>query len=345
MQEKPLISIIVPVYNVEKYLDRCIKSILQQTFKNFELILVDDGSTDSSSIICDEYSKKDSRVIVIHKKNEGAGIARNIGLDVAKGQFIGFVDSDDCIHKDMYCILYNLLIENNADISICNYNTFTNEISEDKQFTNKIKLFNNIQSMNNYLLDYNDPNRVMHTVVWDKLYKKSLFDKIKFPNVRVSEDGYVVYKLLYYSHKTVYSEKVLYYYLQRENGISKTKFSNKTLEVYDDWREIFNFIYLNIKELSPIAAKFYINKHLRTYKDLMMNKKTILNYNYYKKSIKKDLREDLSKFIEVKVNKNLIFKIIVLNLSFKVFTIIEKIEYIYRCIIIKAKLLLGVNPN
>ena len=118
----PKISVIVPVYNVEKYLRKCIESILNQTFREFELILVDDGSTDSSGKICDEYALKDSRIKVIHKENGGASSARNAGLDVAKGEYIGFVDSDDWIEMDMYGELYRLIKENNTDISVCGIN-------------------------------------------------------------------------------------------------------------------------------------------------------------------------------------------------------------------------------
>ena len=115
----PKISIIVPVYKVEKYIHKCIDSILNQTFKDFELILVDDGSPDNCGKICDEYAKKDSRVIVIHKENGGLSSARNSGLDIARGDYIGFVDSDDYIENDMYELLYNLCEENNCDISSC----------------------------------------------------------------------------------------------------------------------------------------------------------------------------------------------------------------------------------
>ncbi len=115
--EDKLISIIIPVYNVERYLRECIDSIIAQTYKNLEIILVDDGSSDKSGEICDEYSKKDSRIKVIHKKNGGLSDARNVALDIAKGDYIGFIDSDDYIEKDMFQILYNLAEEYNAEIS------------------------------------------------------------------------------------------------------------------------------------------------------------------------------------------------------------------------------------
>ena len=117
----PIISIIVPIYKTEKQLGRCIDSILSQTFTDFELILIDDGSPDRCPELCDDYEKQDNRIRVIHKKNEGQARARNIGLDLAKGQYIGFVDSDDYIERDMYEKLYSALVKNNADLCICGY--------------------------------------------------------------------------------------------------------------------------------------------------------------------------------------------------------------------------------
>ena len=121
MKNRPIISIIVPVYNVESYLERCINSILNQTFKNFELILVDDGSTDKSGEICDSFAGYDKRIRVIHKKNGGLSSARNVGLDVSIGKYIGFVDSDDWIDEFMYEKLYRNMIKTKSDIVICNF--------------------------------------------------------------------------------------------------------------------------------------------------------------------------------------------------------------------------------
>ena len=125
-----LISIIIPVYNVQDYLKECVDAIINQSYSNIEVILVNDGSTDNSPAICDEYSKKDSRIKVIHKKNEGPAMARNAALDIASGKYLNFIDSDDLIHKDMISILYNNLINNDADISICNYQSFFDTVKE-----------------------------------------------------------------------------------------------------------------------------------------------------------------------------------------------------------------------
>lgn len=277
------ISIIVPVYNVEEYLERCVDSILNQTFKDFELILVNDGSTDNSPIICDTYAQKDNRVKVIHKKNEGSAIARNVGLNICKGKYIGFVDSDDYIFKTMYENLLNIIIKENAEIAICKYKNFKSY--EDIKFENSkrtLKSFNNIEALENYFLDYGHKDRIIHTLIWDKLYKRELFDEIRFPNVSFAEDGYVVYKLLYKSKKTIFVYDTLYYYFERLGSLSRTTFSEKYLEIYKDIKEIFDFMYKRNKSLAKMSAKSYIDKHILTYSQLNTYK-DIKDFNMYKR--------------------------------------------------------------
>lgn len=212
------ISIIVPVYNVEKYLENCIESILNQTFKNYEVILVNDGSTDKSGEICDKYEKIDSRIKVIHKDNGGLSSARNVGLDIACGKYIGFVDSDDSIHPRMYEILYDLIKKHKVDISCCNYkNTYSicNKYNTDIESTEVIEM-NNIQAINNL---YDKEIGVRLVVAWNKLYSKHLFDDIRYEVGRIHEDEFIAHRILYKCEKIVYTNKELYYYLQREGSI------------------------------------------------------------------------------------------------------------------------------
>ena len=183
------ISIIVPVYNVEKYLNRCFDSILNQTFTDFELILVDDGSTDNSGIICYEYKTKDNRIKVIHKENGGLSSARNAGLDIARGKYIGFVDSDDFINKDMYKILFDTIQANNSDMVICDYY----KVNEDdiNKFRNlkcnceniKIKNLNNLESIDNLFL-----TGEKFIYAWNKLYKRELFNDLRYEKGRIYEN-------------------------------------------------------------------------------------------------------------------------------------------------------------
>ena len=186
--DKELVSIIVPIYNVEKYLIKCIESILNQTYKNLEIILVDDGSTDSCNKICDRYKKIDKRVVVIHKKNGGLSSARNIGIKKAKGKLISFVDSDDYIKPNMIEELKNNMYFYNSDISVCDYYYI---IDGKRQISDNNNLKRNCITKYKNKFIYK-PN----SAVWNKLYKKNLFEQIKFPEGKIYEDDYILYELL-----------------------------------------------------------------------------------------------------------------------------------------------------
>ena len=217
MNNKPLISVIVPVYNMEKYLNRCVDSVLGQSYNNIELILVDDGSTDSSFDICKSYQDKNSRVTAIHKENGGQGSARNIGLDVAKGYYIGFVDSDDWIETDMYEILYNNIIEYSADISCCRHHKKDGiDIKNDN-----VKVFEQPDIMRMHLFHHEGFGQSP----CDKLYKKKLFDGIRFPEMRAYEDCATIYQVLAKANKVVFQNVNLYHYETRENSTMTQKFS------------------------------------------------------------------------------------------------------------------------
>lgn len=198
----PQISVIVPIYNVEKYLSKCIDSIINQTLTNIEIILVNDGSTDNSGKIIDEYAKKDSRIKVIHKKNGGQGSARNAGLDIAKGEYIGFVDSDDWIDSNMYESLYNAAISNNSDIVVCNRKVFDENGNIKGIVTVEEKIIKNIK---NNIADYivNDL-LYKHTVsACNKIYKRQILqdNNIYFKGVNEvgSEDALFNYQVLFYT--------------------------------------------------------------------------------------------------------------------------------------------------
>lgn len=212
-----LISIIVPIYNVEKYLKKCVNSILSQTYKNLEVILINDGSIDNCAKICDDFSKLDNRIVVIHKKNEGLAEARNIGLNIAKGKYIGFIDSDDYIEKDMFEKLYTNIIEYNADISICNIMEEKEDGEFIRSYINKdtgILQFNKIEALKNLIID-----RIITNHACNKLYKKALFNNIKYPYKRKMEDMATTYKLFDLANKVVVDSSIGYHYIQRENSI------------------------------------------------------------------------------------------------------------------------------
>ena len=178
-----LISIIIPVYNVEKYLERCVKSVINQTYKNLEIILVDDGAKDNSGKMCDELSKLDSRIKVIHKENGGLSDARNFGLKIATGDYIGFVDSDDYIADDMYETLYYTIKNNNADISIVSFYEMYKEKVIGVRDSGNLEILSKQEAMKELLIDTK-----IQSYAWNKLFKKELFNDLKFPTGKNFED-------------------------------------------------------------------------------------------------------------------------------------------------------------
>ena len=209
--EKILFSIIVPVYNVEKYLDKCLASILEQTFKDFECIIIDDGSPDNSNIIIDKYVKLDQRFKVIHQKNMGLSAARNAGLDIAKGDYIVFVDSDDYIADDYLEKFALKIADTDADMVICGLIEVYKDYEKNKVFTaESIKVIKQ-----NILAD------VWPSYVWNKCYKKDLFTNIRFPVGKIFEDILTIPELCLYAQKIVCIPDKLYYYnRQNENSIT-----------------------------------------------------------------------------------------------------------------------------
>lgn len=229
----PKISIIVPIYKVEPYLRRCVDSILNQTFTDFECILVDDGSPDNCPQICDEYAKKDTRIKVIHKANGGLSDARNAGIDIAQGEYLGFVDSDDWIHPQMYEILYKGIVENNVKLSVCAYN----ETDTEEEFERIDKPVFELYDGMKFLMTYN----VAAVVAWNKLYHRSLFENIRYPVGRIHEDEFTTYKLLYNSGKIVFCNKNMYFYFMNENGITKGSYSLQKIDAIYALEERYRF--------------------------------------------------------------------------------------------------------
>lgn len=237
-----MISVIVPVYNVEKYLERCIDSILKQTYSDLEILLIDDGSSDNSGKICDEYAKKDNRIKVIHKKNGGISDVRNVGIENAKGDYIGFVDSDDYIADDMFETLYKLSNENNADISIVSFYEMYNGkligVRDDKTLTKMDKQ----EALKELLIDTN-----IQSYMWNKLFKKELFDNLRFPLGKNFEDIATVLLIFERANKVVLLQDPKYYYLRRDDSIV----GHRTNKTYLDYLEVVYDKYLYLKDKYP----------------------------------------------------------------------------------------------
>jgi glycosyltransferase involved in cell wall biosynthesis len=236
---RPLISIIVPVYNVEPYLERCVHSILNQTYPNIEVILVDDGSPDKCWEICDKLALRDKRIKVIHKENGGVSKARNAGLDIAVGDLIGFVDSDDYIHPLFYDTLYKNMVDNNADLSMCDYKAVTDMSGNIYDFDNNVKVLNNIEALEMLLTYYCQ----IFVIVWNKLYRKEVFKDFRFEVGKIHEDEFISYKILHQSNRIAFSDARLYYYYQSPNSIIRSSFTEKSInyaEAIEDRLDYFN---------------------------------------------------------------------------------------------------------
>ena len=286
-----MISVIIPIYNVEKYLGKCLDSIIKQTYTNLEILLINDGSTDSSGTICDEYAKKDSRIRVIHQTNKGLSGARNKGLDEAKGDYIGFIDSDDIISPEFYKILHKNLVETDSDISLCNFHSFT-DIKEINVNVNK----NYFKSITYNGADFIESFRykndtVRYVIVCNKLYKKKIWNNLRFPvDVRISEDEYVWYKCFYKSNRIIEIDLMLYYYFKRDDSIT-----NRVYQEYSFKKEISY-----IKALEE-RIEFCKSNNLTKF----LNNTLIYKYKFLRKLYITTPQNKVPEFIRIEIYKNI----------------------------------------
>lgn len=233
-----LISVVVPVYNVKNYLKRCLESIIAQDYANYEVILVDDGSTDGSGVICDLYSQKYSNFTVVHKKNGGLSSARNASFPYIHGKYITFIDSDDWIEHNMLSTMYKNLKANSADVSVVGYFIAKDE-GKHPYFkdTFEKQVMNRKMALRTYL--YYDG---LGVTIWGKLWKKKLWDNVRCPEGRLHEDQFTTYKLLDKARTIVFDKVPLYNYFQRQNSIGHSAFTDKTYDLYKGINEEFNYI-------------------------------------------------------------------------------------------------------
>lgn len=293
------ISVIIPIYKVEKYIYECVDSILAQTYKNLEIILVDDGSPDKCGEICDEYKKIDSRIKVIHKKNGGLSDARNKGIEVMTGDYVAFVDSDDYVDQNYIKELYESIIKNQADIAVCNYYKYYEDIKKLK-YTKKILtkekvIFNNIEGVKDVLT----ADSVVDVVTWNKLYKSELFlkNKLYFPFGKLHEDNFTTYKLLYFSDKIVFIEKPLYYYRLRSDSIMSSGFSTKRLDSLEAGIEIKDFIKKHLPYLYSYAEANYVFFEIGILNLLVSSGSNKSKNIIVWKKIKKDILKNFFRYI------------------------------------------------
>ena len=284
----PLISIIVPIYKVELYMDECIESIVNQTYKKIEIILVDDGSPDNCPKKCDEWAKRDSRIRVIHKKNGGLSDARNIGIKNANGNYITFVDGDDIINRKMIEILYNNMIDEDADVSVCQFYNFIHkkdQINAKEEIrNNEVCVFFGNEKFNNL---YNE-KFINTTAAWAKIYKKKIFDNIKFPNGKLHEDVWIAHYILDAAQKIIYTSAKLYYYRHREFSITAT-FSEKRLDELNAYKDRMLFFHNNYpnSKYEELSTNVYVDQIINQYCLFRYNNQNS-KYREIIKSIKKE---------------------------------------------------------
>ncbi|MBQ7288602.1 MAG: glycosyltransferase [Clostridia bacterium] len=256
--ENPLITVIVPVYKVEPYLERCVKSVINQTYENLEIILVDDGSPDNCGNMCDAFAKQDPRIRVVHKENGGLSSARNAGLDVATGKYIGFVDSDDWIEPDMYAQLYSLLSLHNVKIAACGFRCDfpsgkTVYINRDYPANKEIEVFSKTDALRELILA-----RKITNSVCDKLFEKSLFQTFRFTQGIVNEDFEMMPLCVEAAESVVFCPSPFYHYMMTAESITRGAFKESRFTETDISRRHLQFY----KEKYPSLYAYALAKHI-----------------------------------------------------------------------------------
>ena len=311
------ISIVVPIYKIEKYIKECVDSLLKQTYTNLEIILVDDGSPDNCPQICDEYEKKDNRIKVIHKTNGGLSDARNFVIKACTGKYISFVDGDDYVEKDMYEIAMREMKRENAQIFICGCYYLLNGKTKKRREKKNIKLnMNNVEAIDKMnIFGYYDVS------AWGKVYERKLFENIEYPIGKLAEDRYTTYKVLDKAKKIIYDSTPLYIYRQRKNSITHSGNFKVNEDCISACKELMKYLVENHPEIMLNAKTKYVYLNIEEYN----------NYLVYKQNS----REKRTRILEIiKENYNEIIDNQNLTTSRRVqLLLIVKINFIYNILI------------
>ena len=316
-----LISIIVPVYNVEQYLEKCVNSIINQTYKNLEIILVDDGATDTSCKMCDELAKIDSRIKVYHKENGGLSDARNYGVERATGEYIGFVDSDDYIDSEMYEKLYEAIKKENTDVAECNLKIIYPDRVE--LFTEK--KYYSVCTKQEYLEEYLKIEKVFGSACV-RLINSKIAKKINFPVGKLYEDTYYAYGLINVADSYVIMDAPYYNYLMRENSITNARFNPRIFNLIEIVEEFHNTVYENYPGLEEAADCRRMYAYFSVLNSILLEDE-FKNNSYYPKIIN-----------YFKGNYKMILKNKYINRSRKLSVILIKLNIdLYRKVLMKYK--------
>ena len=311
-----LISIIVPVYKVEKYLDRCVQSLINQTYQEIEIILINDGSPDKCPQICDEYAKDFNNIRVIHQKNLGLSAARNAGIDIANGKYLTFVDSDDYIHNKFLEILKKHIDKYSVLLSMSSYskvNDLTADLGEINTKTKQLKVYNDSQAMDMLLNDQSI------CTAWGKLYHKDLFKDIRYPLNKLMEDMFVIPELFKNAKLIAMDNQPLYFYNQEGVSITRSDFNYKKMDLIEATKLWRNQTELNYPLLVEKASMHYFATILNILQPLsnMKDKFGISKYQFYKKEILVNYKQIIKSKFTTRNNK---IKLILIKLDlFKLF--------------------------
>ena len=269
-ENSPLVSIIVPVYNVANYIGECLDSLLNQTYRNIEIILINDGSSDESEKICKEYLVNDPRIKYVYQDNAGLSMARNRGIDLATGEYLTFVDSDDYIKDYMIEVMIKAIANTGAEIALAKMTEF------EKLFFDDTVIPNPVEMNSEKVLKAIFKEKHITTSASAKIYKKELWKDVKYPQDKIFEDYYTIYKLIDKASKCVFVNNYVYYYRPNPSGIMKTKFDKRKLQYFDATEEIIDYM----KNNHPILIKDVNNRTCRY---------AISFYNSYAQSHDEDL--------------------------------------------------------
>ena len=298
--KKELISIIVPAYNIEEYLSPCMDSILSQDYENFEIVLIDDGSTDNTPSICNKYKEKDSRVIVIHQRNAGLSVARNAGIKHARGKYLAFVDGDDLIAPGFLSGLYQAASENSAEVTMCGYAEFSGTPDKFSPKKSTCKTYDSSEIVTRLFIAQENYD----IVTWNKLYKKELFNTISFPIGELHEDTLTTYKILAAANKIATLEDKLYYYRKRSGSImaeqdlldrlkTKERAAKEAIKYFSNDNNLKSaaevaLLLAKVAYLDNIASGKIRDKNLwqRTIKEINVSRKEYKNNPYLTKKLK-----------------------------------------------------------
>lgn len=299
---KDLITVIVPVYNAEKYLTRCIKSILLQTYKNIQLILINDGSTDNSLRIIEEYAANDNRIVVIDKENAGVSDSRNRGLDIAEGEYIGFVDADDYIEPNMYELMHYEISSSNASICCCGYRQEYTGYRYDIAINEKIIISGEENVISRYLRQ--DIRNGIFDGNWNKLFRRDCIGNIRYKNIKHGEDILFQYNTFKKCSEMICLPDLLYHYVNNDNSATNSVFNNNKLSIVDVAWEIKNDAISNYPGLIEQAYAFNLTWNIALLQDYYRNESHLRSCEFTK-VIRREFIKNSGLYINNRYSKRL----------------------------------------